>query len=47
MDISKSFREVVNNCFPNVKIVADKFHVYRQFQCAMENVRKEVQKKNG
>ena len=44
MDMSKSFREVVNNCFPNAKIIADKFHVYRQFQWAMENVRKEVQK---
>ena len=44
MDMSKSFRDVVNNCFPNAKIIADKFYVYRQFQQAMENVRKEVQK---
>lgn len=47
MDMSKSFREVVNICFPNAKIIADKFHVYRHIQWAMENVRKEVQKNFG
>lgn len=44
MDMSKSFREVVYNCFPKAEIIADKFHVYRHFQWAMEKVRKEVQK---
>lgn len=47
MDMSRSFREVVYNCFPKAEIIADKFYVYRHFQWVMENVRKEVQKDFG
>ena len=44
MDMNKAFREVISICFPNAKIIADKFHVVRHIQWAMENVRKEVQR---
>lgn len=44
MDMSKAFREVVRTCFPNAEIIADKFHVVRHIQWAMEKVRKEVQR---
>ncbi|MDD4600195.1 MAG: ISL3 family transposase [Negativicutes bacterium] len=38
------FRSVVKTCFPNARIVADKFHVCRLANWALESVRKEVQK---
>ena len=44
MDLSTLFRSVMKNCFPNAKIVADKFHVCRLANWALESVRKEVQK---
>ena len=39
------FRNVAKTCFPQAKIVADKYHVVRQVYWAMENVRKNEQKK--
>lgn len=44
MDLSSQFRSVVKACFPNAKIVADKFHVCRLANWALDSVRKEVQK---
>ena len=45
MDMSTLFASIVKRCFPNAKIVADKFHVCRLANWAMEFVRKEEQKK--
>lgn len=45
MDMSSLFRGVIQTCFPNAIIVADRYHVVRQAVWAMENVRKNVQKK--
>lgn len=45
MDLSQLFASVVKQCFPNAKIVADKFHVVRLANWAMEAIRKEEQKK--
>lgn len=45
MDMNKDFRYVAETCFPNAKIVIDKYHVTRQAVWAMENVRKAEQKK--
>ena len=45
MDMSSLFRDVVQTCFPHAVIVADRYHVVRQAVWAMENVRKNVQKK--
>lgn len=47
MDLSTLFASVIKRCFPNAKIVADKFHVCRLANWAMETVRKEEQKKFG
>lgn len=47
IDMNKHFREVGKSCFKNAKIVADKYHVVRQASWAMENVRKNEQKKFG
>ena len=44
MDLSNLFRSVVKTSFPNAQIVADKFHVCRLANWAMEAVRKDVQK---
>ena len=44
MDMSSLFYGVAKACFPNAKIVADRYHVVRQANWAMENVRKRVQK---
>ena len=44
MDMSTVFRSMAESCFPKAKIVADKYHVYRQVQWAFEDVRKQVQK---
>lgn len=43
IDMSDHFRRVGQCCFPNAKIVADRYHVVRQVYWAMENVRKEEQ----
>lgn len=45
MDMSNVFKGVMKTCFPNATIVADHFHVVRQMCWAMENVRKEEQKR--
>ena len=44
-DMNPHFRNVAKTCFPNAKIVADKFHVVRQATWAMERVRKNEQEK--
>ena len=44
MDMSSLFYGVAKACFPNAKIVADRYHVVCQANWAMENVRKRVQK---
>ena len=47
MDMSNLFRSMARDCFPNSKIIADKYHVYRQVQWAFEDIRKQVQKDFG
>lgn len=44
-DMNPHFRSVARTCFPNAKVVADKFHVIRQAIWAMERVRKNEQSK--
>lgn len=44
IDMSSLFYGVITTCFPNAKIVADRYHVVRQVNWAMENVRKNMQK---
>ena len=44
-DMNPHFREVAKTCFPNAKIVADRYHVVRQVYWAMERVRKNEQDK--
>lgn len=45
MDMSNLFRGVIQACFPNAAIIADRYHVIRQAIWAFENVRKNEQKK--
>ncbi len=45
IDMNPHFREVARICFPNAKIVIDRYHVSRQVMWALENVRKAEQKK--
>lgn len=44
-DMNPHFRNVAKQCFPEATIVADKYHVIRQVYWAMENVRKNEQKR--
>jgi transposase len=44
-DMNPHFRAVAQACFPNAQIVVDRYHVTRQVMWAMENVRKNEQKK--
>ena len=44
-DMNPHFKAVAKSCFPNATIVADRYHVIRQVVWAMENVRKNEQKK--
>ena len=44
-DMNPHFKQVAKICFPGAAIVADKYHVIRQVYWAMENVRKNEQKK--
>ena len=44
MDMSNVFKSAVQSCFPNAKIVADKFHLQRLVTWAFEDMRKNVQK---
>lgn len=45
MDMNPHFREAAELCFPNAKIVVDRYHVTRQAVWALERVRKTEQKK--
>lgn len=45
MDMNKGFREIARCFLPNASIVIDRFHVVRACTEAMENVRREEQKK--
>jgi transposase len=47
IDMSRAYKEVIRVCFPNAKIIIDKFHVIRQVLWAFERVRKAEQKKFG
>jgi transposase len=44
-DMNPHFKSVAKICFPNAKIVVDRYHVSRQVIWAMENVRKAEQKR--
>ena len=44
-DMNPHFRQVAKICFPQAKIIADKYHVIRQVYWAMEKVRKNEQSK--
>ena len=44
MDMSNIFKSMAESCFPNAKIVADKFHVQRLVTWAFEDIRKRIQK---
>ena len=44
MDMSAVFKSMAESCFPNAKIVADKFHVQRLVTWAFEDMRKSIQK---
>lgn len=43
MDLSSSYRNVVRKCFPNAKIVADRFHVIRMIQYHFMEFAKQAQ----
>ena len=45
IDMNKAFRRMIRECFPKAQIAADKFHVVRLANNALESVRKTVQKK--
>ena len=44
-DMNSHFRQVAKICFPQATVIADKYHVIRQASWAVENVRKNEQKK--
>ena len=44
MDLSLFFKKIIQDVFPNAKIVADTFHFVRLMHWALDNVRKTVQK---
>jgi transposase len=44
-DMNPHFKSVAKICFPNAKVVVDRYHVSRQVIWAMENVRKAEQKR--
>lgn len=43
MDMSAQFAEIATFCFPDAKIVIDKFHVCRHITWALDEIRKQVQ----
>lgn len=43
IDLSSSFRKMVELCFPNAKIAADKFHTVRMANEALDSIRKDLQ----
>jgi len=47
MDMSRTYREVVELCLPRAKIVADRFHVVRRVGKALDQVRLRLQRKLG
>ena len=44
-DMNPHFKSVAKSCFPQATIIADRYHVVRQVVWAMENVRKNEQKR--
>lgn len=44
MDLSLFFKKIIQDTFPNAKIVADTFHFVRLMHWALDNIRKNVQK---
>ena len=44
-DMNPHFRQIAKICFPQAKVIADKYHVIRQVYWAMEKVRKIEQEK--
>lgn len=44
MDLSMFFKNIIQDIFPNAKIIADTFHFTRLMHWALDNVRKNVQK---
>ena len=44
MDLSLFFKKIIQDTFPNAKIVADAFHFVRLMHWALDNIRKNVQK---
>ncbi|WP_298595422.1 ISL3 family transposase [uncultured Mitsuokella sp.] len=44
MDLSAFFRKLIEECFPNAIIAADKFHALRLANDALDAIRKDVQK---
>ncbi len=44
MDLSMFFKNIIQDTFPNAKIIADTFHFTRLMHWALDNVRKDVQK---
>ena len=44
IDMNPHFKDTAQTCFPNAKIVIDRYHVVRQAIWALENVRKAEQK---
>jgi transposase len=47
MDLSQTYREVVQLCLPRAKIVADRFHVVRRVGRALNQVRLRLQRALG
>ena len=43
IDLSPFFHKLVEECFPNAEIAADKFHAVRLANNALDSIRKEVQ----
>lgn len=44
MDLSSFFKKIVQDTFPNAKIIADTFHFVRLMHWALDNIRKSAQK---
>jgi transposase len=45
MDMNREYLDIAKKLLPNAKVVIDRFHVVRYCTWALENVRKQVQKK--
>lgn len=46
-DLWKPYKTVANNCFPEARIIADPFHVVRQFTWAFSRTRVSIAKNEG